>query len=61
MRLFNNFNKFKNFIAISNDEEDHMQGSFLGQDYSDKDIKSTLDGLKVNYKRYDETTLWQSY
>ena len=48
-----------NRIEISNDEEDHMQGSFLGQDYSDKDIKSTLDGLKVNYKRYDDIDLFK--
>ena len=49
----------KNRIEISNDEEDHMQGSFLGQGYSDKEIKSTLDILKVNYKRYDDVDLFK--
>ena len=39
-------------------EEDHMSGSFLGQSYSDEEIKKTLDSSKVNYKRYPDSELF---
>ena len=39
-------------------EEDHMSGSFLGQSYSDEEIKKTLDSAKVNYKRYPDSELF---
>ena len=39
-------------------EEDHMSGSFLGQSYSDEEIKKTLDSYKVNYKKYPDSELF---
>ena len=46
-------------IEIAEDEEDHMLGSFLGQSYSDEEIKNTLNVLKVNYVRHEDSELFK--
>ena len=44
---------------ITNFQRDQMHGSFLGQEYSDNEIKEDLDNLGANYKRYEDKELYQ--
>ena len=38
-------------------KEDNMQGSYLGNKYSDKEIKIELDKIGANYNEYDQQTI----
>ena len=38
-------------------KEDNMQGSYLGNKYSDKEIKRELDKIGANYNEYDQQTI----
>ena len=38
-------------------KEDNMQGSYLGNKYSDKEIKSELDKIGAKYNEYDQQTI----
>ena len=38
-------------------KKDNMQGSYLGNKYSDKEIKIELDKIGANYNEYDQQTI----
>ncbi len=38
-------------------KQDNMQGSYLGNKYSDKEIKIELDKIGANYNEYDQQTI----
>ncbi len=44
---------------IKNFERDQMHGSFLGQEYTDNEIKENLDILGAKYKRYENKELYE--
>jgi carbamoyltransferase len=52
------FSLGNNRREATNNEQDHMSGSFLGQSYTDKEVKKTLDSVKANYKRYPDEELF---
>tara|TARA_B100000579_G_scaffold430525_1_gene444076 strand:- start:83 stop:1915 length:1833 start_codon:yes stop_codon:yes gene_type:complete len=44
---------------IKNFQRDQMYGSFLGQEYSDNEIKENLDNLGAKYERYEDKELYE--
>tara|TARA_B100002052_G_C15868011_1_gene593260 strand:+ start:247 stop:2079 length:1833 start_codon:yes stop_codon:yes gene_type:complete len=45
---------------IKNFERDQMHGSFLGQEYTDNEIKENLDSLGAKYKKYEDKELYET-
>ena len=37
-----------------------MHGSFLGQEYTDNEIKENLDSLGAKYKKYEDKELYET-